>query len=446
MSFSPFDKAIGETLTPVDLQLLVSRGVREGYYVEYKSTFPENRKVARSIASLANTYGGWYFVGVATDAHNVANDICGFSLKDCPDPISRLTELLKSNMDPSAAFYPQLVHLTPERAVLAVYVPPDQETPFVTLDGRVYRRVNDSSDPAPEANRATLDRLYETGRERRRRFADFCRDERSFSRAQEDQVWVSLYLSPYACAPLNRWRMVTSEGMQELLSLSREQAMVLLLDGGDHISGNLPLNFAQPTHRSVILRQVQPQQSGFASMTVELFMDGSAKFHIPVQKQRWVSPQDLPQLESDALRQVLTEMLLRDIENLRVIQWVDAGLLNLIVASFLAFYEAWLGEEKKHMELKAAIRVDNVWRCVPYFDADEWADCIRDFGLPVLERTDIDIPDDLGEGFRFAFDDSPLWAKIFLPLGLALGIPADRLAASFGTAFLRHATHQETPR
>lgn len=67
MAYNPFDVLAGEPLTPEELQKLVSRSVAEGYFVEYKSMPPTNEKMGRSIASFANTYGGWYIVGVTTE-------------------------------------------------------------------------------------------------------------------------------------------------------------------------------------------------------------------------------------------------------------------------------------------------------------------------------------------------------------------------------------------
>lgn len=71
MTYNPFDKAIGEALTTEDLNKLKGDLLGEGYYVEYKGSFPTNEKIGCSIASFANSYGGgWYIVGVKTDAHN----------------------------------------------------------------------------------------------------------------------------------------------------------------------------------------------------------------------------------------------------------------------------------------------------------------------------------------------------------------------------------------
>src|SRR5437588_5427959 len=165
MPYNPFNKPVRETLTPEDLQVLVADSVSEGYFVEYKGTLPESKKIAKSIASFANTYGGWYIVGVTTDGHNVAQQIPGFSLDDHHDPIASVRDSIRLGIDPVPVFFSQVVTLTPKRVVLVVYVPGEQDTPFITKDGRIYRRVSDSSEPMPETQRPALDHLVVQGRD-----------------------------------------------------------------------------------------------------------------------------------------------------------------------------------------------------------------------------------------------------------------------------------------
>jgi predicted HTH transcriptional regulator len=173
-ALNPFDKHVDE-LKAADLQKLLEQSVAEGYYVEYKGdTFPGNPKIGHSVASFANTYGGWYIIGVKTDTHNVANDICGFDLTAYPDPISKVREIAKSHIDPVPIFYPRVIEIGSNRAVLVVQIPSEQETPFISKDGRIYRRLHDSSDPVAESNRYAVDRLVEEGRKSADRFSEIC--------------------------------------------------------------------------------------------------------------------------------------------------------------------------------------------------------------------------------------------------------------------------------
>ncbi len=111
MPYNPFNKSVGEKLGPEDLETLVKGEVAEGYYVEYKRQMPTTEKIAKAIASLANTYGGWYIVGVITNKHNAAAEIAGFDPKTCPDPISVMRDLIRHHIDPIPVLFPELVTL-----------------------------------------------------------------------------------------------------------------------------------------------------------------------------------------------------------------------------------------------------------------------------------------------------------------------------------------------
>lgn len=253
MPFSPFQKSFREPLTPEDLYVLVANSVSEGYFVEYKVMLPTSHKIAKSIASFANTYGGWYIVGVTTDGHNVAQRVPGFSLDDCHDPIATLRDSIRSGIDPVPVFFPQVVALAPKRAVLVVYVPGEQDTPFLTKDGCIYRRVSDRSDPMPEAQRSAIDRLVEQGRDRVRAFQQFCQDPRTFSQGEAATPWVNIFLSPYPLGMLDKVEVASQDGLERLLKRSREAIPLVTADGKETpLLGNIPFQQGMAMANSLI--------------------------------------------------------------------------------------------------------------------------------------------------------------------------------------------------
>src|SRR5688572_4904864 len=130
--FNPFDKPI-DSLGEEDLQRLIAREVAEGLYVEYKREFPKNDKIGQSIASFANSYGGWYVVGIEADkTTNAAKGLVGIDLTLEKDPISKVREIAKSHIDPFPAFQPKLVQLDNSRGVLVLEVPDGQDKPFIS--------------------------------------------------------------------------------------------------------------------------------------------------------------------------------------------------------------------------------------------------------------------------------------------------------------------------
>src|ERR1043165_43285 len=111
------------------------------------STSNSSLKRRRSLIALhllQTRMAGWYFLGVEDDEHNRAKSVLGIPHE--PDPISKVYAIIKSNIDPLPTVYPHLVELGNGKVALAVFIPPEQDGPFITLDGRIYRRNNDSSD------------------------------------------------------------------------------------------------------------------------------------------------------------------------------------------------------------------------------------------------------------------------------------------------------------
>ena len=435
MPYNPFPKQLHSPLTVEDLELLISNEVAEGYFVEYKSTFPQNRKIARSIASLANTYGGWYFVGIQEE-NLIARELCGISLAEFSDPVAKLRDTIKSRMDPTPLFFSQMVEIGDEKAVLAVYVPGDQETPYITDDGRIYRRVADSSEPVPERERSTVDRLVDRGRNVARGFADFCHDERTFSKAEEDAIWLQVFISPY---PLQKQDTVDLDGLGKdtlikLLDLSRTRIPIPVpgLKLGA-LEGNLPFTLAQPTDRSIILRHIAFGDGSMNSLELELFLNGRAKLLIPIQEIDFTADDLSSARNPDAQNEVHLFLSRSPHSYLRFVDMIILWQAVSVLTSFYLTHSATIID--KH-DLIWAARLRGTWRTVPFFDTRSWAEHVRSCGLPIIMKDDIFIGDPL-ESKRVLSEEhrSGLWMNIVGNISLAMGLPLDFVDEDVVSAF-----------
>lgn len=437
MPYNPFDKPIGTKLTPDDLQLLITRSVSEGYFVEYKSQMLTNEKIAKSIAALANTYGGWYFVGVDADrTHNVATNISGFSLAACADPIATVRDISKSRISPTPIFYPQVVNITNNLVVLVIYVPEEQDTPFITSDGKIYRRVADSSDPMPEKDRYAVDRLYDRQRQHAKQFERFFHN--SPTRYSNDQLaWLTLVLSPYPSGLIDRYSVLYPENVEQLF-LHSQQPIDLYI--GEQLIGNTILSFTsvQPTNDSLILRQVVPTHVAFYSLTLELFVDGSAKIEIPIPLVDLLSTSnELENFKSVHVKEALQQFI--DAQSAHLINFFNIGQLWKAMYSLLSFYLNWLESDISLIpEIKFAFRLRNVRRCVPLIDMDEWGTHVKRFGLPVLFTDTVNVPDEAGKGYIHAVEENghDLWSVLGKEIGLASGLAGNLIHAAILNSLL----------
>jgi len=432
MTFNPFDKRI-EEVTAEDTHLLVNRKVAEGHWVEYKSDFPSTLKIARSIASFANSYVGWYFVGVeANKKTSVAISIPGFSLSQYPDPISTVQESIKTSVQPKPLFTLRLLNISEARAVLIAYVPDNQLCPFVTKDGRIYRRIGESSDPVPENDRHAIDQLVSRGKAPLEVFRAFCLDERTRSQA-EGEDWMSIYLMQRMPSPVKPPdAFFQTSNLSELLKTAKETVSVEL-DDSEFITATIPFDTVMVSERSVVLRQVENKEVASNVLEMELFKNGAAKLHIPFINLQIFPPINKYDFKSDKARVLLQRLAHKD-DSIMYLTYFDVRNMWLSASILISFYVQWLkrtfGESiVEDFPCWAALSLKGSWRHVPFVDGDVWVEYVEKYGIPIIFRDSILVPDDLTDVNRISIThDSPLWASLAAKAALSLGLPFDILS------------------
>lgn len=431
MTYSPFDKPIREPLDESDLQKLISDSVTEGYYVEFKSDFPSNIKIARSIASFANTYGGWYIVGVITDNDNIARRIVGISRKLHPEPTKKITEVVKSNTDPVPIFHTRIVSLSSEMSVAVVFVPADQETPFVTRDGRIYRRKADSSDPVFERDRYTVDRLVEAGKKVNEEFKQFCEDRRTFSSEEAEIPWINIFVAPSSSTLTKKFVVPSTTDVEELLARSRIPLpfRVSLQETSSNqttkspYTANIEFHVGHITSESIVLRRVGDGPSFVNnSLSLELFRKGQAKILIPIPHSNLGDlPNDAPL--TSKTRQQLDRISRHDRSMIRLIHF---GQLALYIATVTNFYSEWLGDTGQILSLRIAVQSSNVWNCIAFHDSEAWSDHVDRIGLPLLKYDQLRAFDNRKAPVELGIEMvNQLWFTAVAFAGYTLGIPHD---------------------
>jgi hypothetical protein len=256
VAYNPFKKPIGEQLDLSDLQVLIELGEPESFYIEYKSDFPKPNKIARTIASFANTYGGWYFVGIDTDPHNRAVVLCGFENAKYNDPLATFLDAARQSLSHMPLVFPQIIQLSQSHSILAAYIPEGTETPYITKDGGIYRRAADATDPVAENNRYSVDRLVDRGRQEQERFNKFCTDDRTFSDTESNIAWINIYFQPRPRGLIDIQGLVTLDGVRTLIDKSKLQHTILKApqDQEQDMTASLPFDTGYPSGKSVTLK------------------------------------------------------------------------------------------------------------------------------------------------------------------------------------------------
>jgi len=188
--FNPFNKPYN-TIQIEDLELL--KDVCEGWNVEYKRETPKPSKIAKSIASFANSHGGIYIIGVETSKEtNKVIDIIG--VDDLPDKIH---DSVRGNLNPFPVFETYSVILNTAKKVIIVVVAKGQDTPYIHNDGRIYRRQESSSDPIFESNRYSIDELYKRKEILEKEKESFRNIDYGFCEGEDDYPFLSVFINTY---------------------------------------------------------------------------------------------------------------------------------------------------------------------------------------------------------------------------------------------------------
>ena len=158
--FRPFGDKLLSEVTAADVRGLVKKAIEEGLFVEYKGQW-NAAKIARSVASFANTHGGTLIVGV--DAPNKL-PVKTTPIADDGQLEDRLIQVIRSNIDPVPAFTPAVVEFPRHKACVIVEVPEGSQPPYLWMSkGQILVRAGSMSEPVPANDRESIDRLYATG-------------------------------------------------------------------------------------------------------------------------------------------------------------------------------------------------------------------------------------------------------------------------------------------
>lgn len=147
-----------------DVEEFCSQKLTENSYLDYKADFPE--KLDRTIAAMANTYGGIILVGVSEDDQSKPiSPIAGIELSGAIE--DRVINIIVGNIAPP--IIPEIAvckNADADRAVVLIRVHPSELTPHVTHSNtRIYVRTGNRNNPEELADVARIEWLMDKRRE-----------------------------------------------------------------------------------------------------------------------------------------------------------------------------------------------------------------------------------------------------------------------------------------
>lgn len=116
------------------------RGDGEGLACEFKESFPEGNKLAKSIAAFATVGGGLILIGVRNDG-----TVCGLNEAEL-DRLYHRAQSIAESVEPPVAH--RVLPCYDGGVILVICIEKDQAEPVYYYEGRPYIRVGRSSRPA----------------------------------------------------------------------------------------------------------------------------------------------------------------------------------------------------------------------------------------------------------------------------------------------------------
>ena len=404
--------------------MAILRTISEGWYVEYKSELLPAKGLAKSMSAFANHYGGWLFIGIQ-EQERKASSFPGIDEADVPKAEEQLRNASKDCMSPSAQYEHRVIcgpvdaiGLPAGRAILVVMVPLGRDAPYVHCGGRIYRRIADSSEPAPETDRAVLDALWRRGQDSRKALKKRVTRSPVLSKGESNYPFIHVFISH---DPLSQ------SGSGHLLKFD---AFAKIMRGGQ-----LPFDNLFSHSGGYTARQVTGNNSYNRIFTWEYDFHGHSWVTVPI-----VASSEL------ATFFVRTITLARFVGkwqsfNGRRTHSCSTSIFSFTCSGMICQRHNYFRRPVKSGPFSAKTRIQNVWRCVPYVDTEAFVAFVTAHGIPVVQTSKMlappgTYPDSFVVLDRSdtAADDESGWisdgGQLAAPVLHALGIPYDVLLAS----------------
>ena len=426
--YSPFNKDL-RNLNVDDLSAL--RDASEGWYIEYKREAPNASTIAKSISAFANTYGGWFFLGITekSKAESVAGGFPGIHRLEIDATLQRIRQAVAGHLAPSPHFDARAIWgpctaigLGEDQAVICVHVPQSRSAPHIHKSGQIYRRVADGSEPKAENDRFVLDSLWRRGDGVRERYKTWIDKDPELSDAEDEKPYVRLLMVSDLWRDRDAWADVTLEEVRNIFGK------------GTSLISAIPFDNIYTCANGFVARQLANNDPFDLGLTWYFRQNLVSEIIIPLTVYKLDGTGDIEAALDGYDGAASFARILKE-TNLRSPRIVDLNLLfNLLMGVI---------EIQKRLEAKARwtdgfhvkARLLNVWRTIPFLDVSSVLSEFEKHGPPMCLEETVTSPSGIDpETFEAVLADFPGIetdvAKIIMraivmfgPIAQAFGIP-----------------------
>lgn len=338
------------------LSQLLSKGIEEGYQVEYKADLTDSvkKKIPKIITSFANSAGGWLFIGVDEKTHELDK----LKIAQRTDYTQVISQLLREHVSPLPHFAARF--LKPEASkfgVLVIYIFEGNNPPYIA-DGTVYVRNGSSSEPA-RSQRAEIDSLYQKRKDFDSKIEAFCVREVYYpmDNSKSNQIVLCNIYIKHIDKPFAGSFFIKLEDLaKKFLNMPSNQFH-------NYIFSN----------DSVVFQNSSTLGKYHIGINIEVFSDYSAKIHIPI-PQIDGSKRNLAidRLKHISGQELIDEFLLLD-------GYAAFQCFQFIVQQYFRFLES---EDIDVSSFLYQMSLEDAENSILYFDSDSYESYVREHDVP----------------------------------------------------------------
>ncbi|NWE20183.1 helix-turn-helix domain-containing protein [Pseudomonas sp. P7548] len=382
--FNPFNKSLDDLVTE-DLTALKS--INEGWYIEYKQEISSGESIAKSLSALANTYGGWLFYGIKEESkHNsVAGTFVGIPKNKIDPSLQAIRNSAAQHMNPTCHFDIKVIYgpfdpinLGSDSAIICVVVPQSQQAPHVHRSGRIYRRVADSSDPVPEADRYMLEKLFSRSEKKAEYYKKWHDRDPEFSKGESNLAFLRIMIEPNLWGTPRPPFTLSTDFVRKTLNPTVQRRC------------HIPFDTVYSRSGGFVARQCRNNDPSKLTLTWDVANDLSGDILIPLQTVNGGIEDIREYLYGyEHLESFLGTLISSNYERAHII---DFNTLIHILMSVIETQQTLQSLAKWPTGFNIKFKLINVWRTIPFVDVEYIVNHFKKNGLPLCLTSHITTP------------------------------------------------------
>jgi len=355
--------------------------LEEGWFVEFKSRSPDSQKLAKSISSFANAYGGLLVIGAEEDSKTRRlKKFLPMSQELVDETKIKIRQAVEAHLQPCPIFFMKTLELceipieTNERWILLVHTPKGENAPFLHSNGCIYTRKGDSASPTALTDLGLLDRLWSDGRRKREQLIKRIEFLCSQSSSKIPKIELIISVDNDLSGEIQNDR-ITFSDFKQIASRSTN----------DH--GNPIFNNTYPLDSSYVARRVQR----FSDATSLIWDYDYARklhyIHIPLATHKWLGDKFDQELVGHETLRPLAPYLLNQQYGERSIFIVDLSPSLMMMSIILSMVNRLHSRpDKQKVRLLANARASGVRNSAIYVDLPRYREHLESSGVPFVHR------------------------------------------------------------